>query len=368
MKIKQKILVVDDEPVNIKLLEANLIPNGYDVITASDGEEALRKVLAEDIDLILLDVMMPKMNGFEVTKKLKTDEKTRLIPVILVTALSGLQDRVKGIDAGCDDFLSKPVERPELLARVKSLLTVKAYHDCMQDYEKKLEYEVAKKTKELQSALDKVNTAHLETIYCLSRAAEYKDEHTGSHIQRMSNYAAVIAENIGLDKQSVKQILYAAPMHDIGKIGIPDHILLKPGKLTPGEWEIMKQHTIIGAEILANSEADFIKLAEVIALTHHEKWDGSGYPKGLKAAGIPAAGRICAIADVFDALTSKRPYKEIFPVEKSFAIIKDGRGNYFDPEMTDAFLTSRDKILEIRNKYKDDGESKLLKMSGKGNP
>ena len=362
MKTKAKILVVDDEPKNVRLLEANLIPCGYDIVTAFDGEEALRKIAAEDIDIILLDVMMPKINGFEVTKKLKSDDKTKLIPVVLVTALSGIQDRVKGIDAGCDDFLSKPVEKTELLARVKSLLMVKAYHDHMQNYERELEIEVTKKTEEIQLTLNRVNDAHIETIYRLSRAAEYKDEHTGAHIKRISNYAAAIAEKMGLEEHAVKEILWATPMHDIGKIGIPDHILLKPGKLDPDEWVIMKQHCAIGAEILADSEADFIKLAEIIAMTHHEKWDGRGYPRGLKGKDIPLAGRICAIADVFDALTTKRLYKEEFPIKESFAIIMERREKSFDPEIVDAFFDILDKILGIRDKYKGQGESKLLKM------
>ena len=271
-------------------------------------------------------------------------------------------DKVQGIDAGCDDFLSKPIETPELLARVKSLLMVKAYHDHMKNYEKELETEVANKTKEIQLALNKLRLAHIETIFRLSRAAEYKDADTGAHIKRMSHYAAIIAEKLGLEKQSINKILYAAPMHDIGKIGIPDHVLLKPGKLDPDEWDIMKQHTVIGAEILADSESDFIQLAGIIALTHHEKWDGSGYPKGLKGNNIPLVGRICAIADVFDALTTKRPYKEAFLLENSFTIIKEERGKHFDLEVVDAFFAVQDEILEIRDKYKEDEERKLLKM------
>ncbi len=362
MKAKATILVVDDDPRNVKLLEANLVPCGYDVVTAADGIEALHKVESEDIDLILLDVMMPKMDGFEVTKKLKADEKTKLIPIVLVTALRDTQDRVKGIDAGCDDFLSKPIETPELLARVKSLLMVKAYHDHMKNYEKELETEVTNKTKEIQLALNKLSEAHIETIFRLSRAAEYKDEGTGEHIKRMSHYAVAVAEALGLNKENIKRIFYAAPMHDIGKIGIPDHILLKPGKLNPDEWKIMKQHSVIGAEILANSESGFIKLAEIIALTHHEKWDGSGYPKGLKGNDIPLVGRICAIADVFDVLTTKRPYKDAFSLENSFTNIKEERGKHFDPAVVDAFFAVQDKILEIRDKYKKEEESKLSEI------
>jgi putative two-component system response regulator len=192
----------------------------------------------------------------------------------------------------------------------------------------------------------------LDTVQRLSYAAEYKDEDTGTHIKRMSNYAAAIARKMGLPDKTVEIILYASPMHDIGKIGIPDRVLLKPAKLDPEEWEIMKTHTTIGASILHGSDAEFIKLAEVIALTHHEKWDGTGYPKGLKGHEIPMAGHITAIADVFDALVSKRPYKEAFPVEKAFQIIKDSRGTHFKPELVDVFFSVQQEILDIKEHYK----------------
>ncbi|MBU4303999.1 MAG: response regulator, partial [Candidatus Omnitrophica bacterium] len=274
MKNKPKILIVDDEPINVKLLTANLISYGYELLTASNGEDTLRIASDNDIDLILLDVMMPGIDGFEVTKRLKAGENTRFIPIVLITSLKETRDKIKGIESGCDDFLSKPVDRLELKARVQSLIKIKSYYDYMRGYEKELEVKVTKRTGELQQALKKIEDASLETIYRLSRAAEYRDEETGAHIQRMSHYAAAVARRMGLDESTVKSILYAAPMHDAGKIAIPDSILLKPGKLDPDEWEIMKQHTVIGAEILKGSETEFIKLAEIIALTHHEKWDG----------------------------------------------------------------------------------------------
>lgn len=226
------------------------------------------------------------------------------------------------------------------------------------------EAEVAQRTEQLREAFHKIKAASLDTIYRLSRAAEYKDENTGDHIKRMSHYSAAVARKMGLNGEAAEAILYAAPMHDVGKIGIPDHILLKPGKLDPDEWEIMKQHTIIGAKILESSETEFIQLAKVIALTHHEKYDGRGYPNGLTGSDIPLAGRIVAIADVFDALTSKRPYKEPFSVEKTFSIIKEGRGNHFDPEVVDAFFAIEDEILAIKEEYKDKHESLLLQMVG----
>lgn len=297
------------------------------------------------------------MDGFEVTRRIRQDDQHRLLPIILVTALRDMEDRVKGIEAGCDDFISKPFDKMELLARVRSLLKVKAYNDLMQNYRKELEVEVTLRTEELKQAFEKIKAASLDTIYRLSMAAEFRDDDTGAHIKRMSLYTAAIARSMGLTEHAIENILYAAPMHDLGKIGIADLILLKPAGLTPAEWEIMKQHTLIGAKILKGSDAEFIRLGEVIALSHHEKWDGSGYPTGLKGIEIPIAGSITAIADVFDALTTKRPYKEAFSVEKSLAIIREGRGNHFDPDVVDAFLAIQDEILTIKKQY-NEGEKK----------
>jgi len=350
-----KILVVDDEDRDLRLMEAMLTPLGYQVILAHDGKEALEKVREILPDVILLDIRMPGMGGYEVAKRLKDNEETKTIPIVMVTVLGKLEDRVKALEVGADDFLSKPVERTELRARVQSLLKVKAYYDHMRDYQKELKAEVERRTEQLKQT-------SVDTIYRLSRAAEYKDEDTGLHIQRMSHYASAVARKMGLDDRTVENIAYATPLHDVGKIGIPDRILLKQGKLGPDEWEIMKRHTIIGARILEGSDTGFIKLAEVIALTHHEKWNGSGYPKGLKASEILLAGRITAIADVFDALTCKRPYREPFPLEKSFGIIKEGRGRHFDPDVVDSFLAAEDEILSIKEKHKDEGESLLVQI------
>ncbi|MHB8092464.1 MAG: HD domain-containing phosphohydrolase [Syntrophales bacterium] len=364
MEKKALILVVDDEDRNRRLMEALLIPLGYEVILAADGEDALRKVRETPPDVILLDVMMPGISGFDVAKQLKENEETKIIPIVMVTMLQDVENRIKAIEAGADDFLSKPVDRTELQARVNSLVQVKAYNDHMRDYQKELEAEVAKRTEELRKAFETIKAASLDTIYRLSRASEYKDEDTGAHIKRMSNYAAVVARQMGLSKDEVDTILYASPMHDTGKIGIPDKILLKPGKLDPEEWEIMKQHAVIGGKILSGSDSEFIKLAEVIALAHHEKWDGSGYPLGLRGPAIPLAGRIAAIADVFDALISRRPYKEPFPLEKSFAIIREGKGSHFDPEVVDAFFAVEKEILSIMETYKDQESSLFAQMRG----
>ena len=349
----------------MRLMEAMLIPKGYEVILAGDGEEALEKVRDLPPDVILLDVMMPIMDGFEVARRLKGEEKTQIIPIVMVTALREVEDRVKALEVGADDFLSKPVDRTELWARVQSLLKVKAYNDHMRNYQKELEIEVAKRTEQLRQAFEQIKAASFDTIYRLSRAAEYKDEDTGSHIQRMSHYAASVARQMGLDESTVETILYAAPMHDVGKIGIPDRILLKPGKLDRDESEIMKQHTIIGGRILEGSDAESVKLAEAIARTHHERWDGSGYPVGLKGTEIPLAGRITAIVDVFDALTSKRPYRrEPFSLEDTFAMIKEGQGSHFDPGIADAFFAIEDEILSIKEEHKDQHENLFVRMVG----
>jgi putative two-component system response regulator len=358
-----KVLLVDDDERNLRLMEALLLPQGYRLFLARDGEEAIERVRSDPPDVILLDIMMPKMDGFEVARILKKDSESRIIPIVMVTSLSEVQDRVKAIQAGADDFLTKPVDKLELRARVNSLIKVKAYNDHMKHYQLKLETEVAKRTAQLRNAFKKIKLASLETIYRLAKAAEYKDEETGSHIHRVSNYAAALARKLGLNEKACESILLAAPMHDVGKIGIPDRILLKPGKLTFEEWEIMKKHTVYGARILGGSRVGFIRLAEVISLTHHECWDGSGYPLGLQGKQIPMAGRIMALADVFDALTSKRPYKNAFSVEKSFEILKNGSGKHFDSQLVLAFFEIREEILEIKERYKEEGESLLTRMA-----
>ena len=357
MKDKPVILIIDDQAQNIELLEAFLAPECYEIIKAFNGKDALDIIAANQIDLVLLDIIMPGMDGFEVIRRVRQGDKNRLLPIILVTALREKEDRVKGIEAGCDDFISKPVDKLELLARVHSLLKVKAYNDLLLNYRTELESEVTARTGQLKQALQKIKNASLDTIYRLSMASEYKDEETGAHIKRVSRYSAAVARKMGMDENTIETILYAAPMHDLGKIGIPDQILMKRGTLDQAEWKIMKFHTIIGAKILHGADAEFIKLGEIIALSHHEKWDGSGYPNGEKGAQIPIAGRIVAIADVFDALTSKRPYKEAFPIEASLAIVRQGRGFHFDPDVADAFFSIQDEILDIKKQYGEDNQN-----------
>ncbi|MFA6600816.1 MAG: two-component system response regulator [Candidatus Omnitrophota bacterium] len=364
-EVKSRIFCVDDEKLNLKLLRSLLEPEGYVFEGAENGKAALEAIERRPPDVILLDVMMPNMSGFEVLVALRANAKTRWLPVIMLTALQDVEARVQALEAGCDDFMSKPFDKVELLARVKSLVRIKTYHDQMERYEQNLEAEVARKTEKLLRALKDKDLAHLDTVYRLSRAAEYKDEDTGDHILRMSEYARTLAQHLGLKDKLADALFYAAPMHDVGKIGIPDAILLKPGKLDAAEWEIMKQHTLIGAEILKGSKVGFIKLAEVIALTHHEKWDGSGYPKGLRGDKIPLASRITAIADVYDALTSRRPYKEPFPTEQALKIIRESAGSHFDPRVADAFFACQEQILAIKAKYHTLKPPLLIQMKKK---
>ena len=358
MEQPNHILVVDDDEMTRLLMKTILSRMSYQVSEAVDGIDAWEKVPVLCPDLIILDVSMPRMDGLELTYKLKNEPNTKNIPIMIVSNHDEVTDQVKAVEAGADDFLPKPVEQIILKAKVTSLLKIKSYNDYMQSYQTKLEDEVAKKTANLKYAFDELETANkklklysLDTILRLSQAAEYKDQETGQHIQRIGYYIQIIGQKISLSPNEIDEFLYAAPMHDVGKIGIPDNILLKPGKLNAEEWAVMQQHTIIGGKILSGSDSSTLKTAEIIALTHHEKWDGSGYPNNLKGSDIPMPGRITAIADVFDALTSKRPYKDAFSMEKAFDIMKDGHGKHFDPDLLDAFFAVKDDIIAIRNKY-----------------
>lgn len=357
---KQTILIVDDAPENIDVLGA-ILGEDYKVKFAINGEKALKIAKAANPpDLILLDIEMPGMDGYEVCRRLKQQKGTMKVPVIFVTAKSEAEAEEKGFKLGGVDYITKPVNPPIVRERVKT-------HLALYDQNRVLEEKVQERTVQLRRAFETIKSTSLDTIFRLSRAAEFRDEDTGAHILRMSNYSAAIARKMGLNETTIESILYAAPMHDIGKISTPDRILLKPGKLDADEWEIMKQHTTNGKMILEGPNKGFIKLGEVIALTHHEKWDGSGYPKGLKGSQIPLIGRIVTIADVFDALTTKRPYKKPFSLEKSYNIIMESRGKQFDPDVVDAFFAIKDKILTIKEKYRDEGASFLAELAGKIN-
>ena len=356
---KPKILVVDDEKINRDFVKLVFKDSGCKIIEAENGEQALEIIEYDKPDIILLDIIMPGMLGFDVCRKIKRNPETADIPVIIVTALGDVDSKIKGFEAGADEYITKPYEKNELLLRVKNMLKVKKYHDLLKDYSIILEREVVEKTRELHEAYRKLDKAYLELIHRLGRAAEYRDDETGEHTKRVGKMCAIMAEALDLGDNFKKMIEYASPLHDIGKIGIPDSILLKPGKLTPEEMEIIKEHTIIGADILSGSDYPVIVMAETIALTHHERWDGKGYPRGLKEEEIPIEGRICAIIDFFDACTSHRVYRPAIDVEKVLNMIEEEKGKHFDPLIVDAFMKYKDEIIRAKT-----GIQKSSKKSG----
>ncbi|MBF0481692.1 MAG: response regulator [Desulfovibrionaceae bacterium] len=354
----KRILAADDEEVNRILLEKMLSKLGHEPVMAKDGFDALDKI-AGGIDLVLLDVMMPDMDGFEVVRRIRSRPFTRDIPVIMVTALSSRDDRLKAVEAGANDFIAKPVDMTELRVRMGSLLKMKEAQDSLKIYQANLEETVRVRTEALRLAVDNLaqqqrdtQAAHLDTVKRLAIASEYKDKDTADHIQRISDFCGLLGRFLDLSETEIDLLVHASPMHDVGKIGIADHILLKPGALDGSEWEIMKSHTLIGGKILKDSSSEVLQAGEIIALSHHEKWNGSGYPSGLSGQDIPIFGRICAVADVFDALTNKRPYKEAFSNEEALRIMAEGRGAHFDPQILDMFLGNLDAVLAIQHKYK----------------
>lgn len=366
-----KVLVVDDDQAIREAIMEILTNEGYLVTTAEDGKKALDLLGSFKPDVVLTDYLMPEMDGITLCKIIKNNPETVDIGVILITGVNDLETRVKGLLAGADDFLNKPFMVPELQARMKSLSRVKLYHDFLKDYQKKLELEIERQTADLlkinlnlQMAINEIKDLSLEIIYRLAKAAEYRDEHTGYHIQRISHYSALIGVHMGLSEEAIEVLRYASPLHDIGKLGVPDSILLKPGSLSSEEWQIMKLHTVFGAEILKGSKVKYLRAAEKIALYHHEKWDGSGYPEGLKGTKIPLFARITAIADVFDALTTDRPYRKALSLDEAFEIIAKGRGTHFDPEIVDVFFDIQEELLSIRELFKDEEEiSHLFKVT-----
>ena len=348
----QRILVVDDEEPNRDLLKQMIGVFGHEAELAKDGFEALAK-LHMNIDLVLLDVVMPGMDGFEVARRIRSTSPTWDIPIIMVTARSGKEDRLRAVEAGANDFIAKPFDMTELKVRTASLLKMKEHQDAIKRYQLELEDTVQRRTADLRRALEEMSAAqkrtheaYLDTIYRLALVAEYKDQYTGCHIARMSHICAILAGGLKLPPAEVEIIRAASPMHDVGKIGIPDAILLKPGKLTPEEWEVMKQHASIGARILSGSNSEVLHAGEIIALSHHEKWDGSGYPHGWVGEEIPLWGRICAVADVYDAITSERPYKKALSHERALQIMVEERGRHFDPKLLDLFLDNLEEIIK----------------------
>jgi len=337
---KPSILVVDDTPENIDLL-SEILCGDYRVRAAISGEKALKIVYSDEPpDLILLDIMMPGLSGLEICRRIKANPDRRHIPIIFVTAMTATADEELGLATGAVDYIMKPISPPIVRARVRT-------HLALYDQSRELERMVRQRTHELM-------TTRQQIIRRLGRAAEFKDNETGNHVLRMSHYARLIAEAHGLGAETAGIIFNTAPMHDVGKIGIPDAILLKPGKLTPEEWKVMYQHPIMGAEIIGKHDTELLETARIIALSHHEKWDGSGYPQGLKGEAIPLEGRIVAIADVFDALVSVRPYKPAIGLEQALAMMDEQIGKHFDPALMAAFHRALPEILRIREIYADE--------------
>lgn len=346
------ILMVDDEDVNLRLLETILSSVGYKhLISTNDPREVLKIYRMHEVDLILLDINMPYMDAYEVMEQLNVLEGDNLPPIMILTAQSMQEFRQRALDSGARDYVTKPFDANELLSRVRNLLEVQLAQKYMRDQNNILEQRVLERTQDLQQAHEALHESRLQIVRRLGRAAEYRDEETGLHIIRMSKVAALLGGQAGLDEEQCDLILNAAPMHDIGKIGIPDQVLLKPGKFEPKEWEIMKSHAQIGANILSGDDSDLIVMARDIAISHHEKWDGSGYPNGLKGEAIPIVGRITALADVFDALTSARPYKKAWSIEDAVSYLVEQSGKHFQPELVKHFQELLPDIIAINEEY-----------------
>jgi putative two-component system response regulator len=324
--VRPKLLLVDDEPSNLQVLR-HILQDDYRLVFAKDGEKAVELAFTEAPHLILLDIMMPVMTGYDVCLKLKRDELTAKIPIIFVTALTDAEDEAKGFAVGAVDYLTKPVSPSVVKARVRTHLSL--------------------------VQVDELRQTRLQIIRRLGLAAEYKDNETGMHVIRMSYISRILAQAHGFSDIEVENLFNAAPMHDIGKIGTPDAILLKKGALNAEEWAVMRNHSQIGADILGEHPSELLKMAYNIAMTHHEKWDGSGYPKGLKGEEIPIEGRIVALADVFDALTSERPYKSAWTIEATLELLNRESGKHFDPDLVELFMARLPEILEVKQRWSE---------------
>ena len=362
-----RILLVDDEPINIKVVQKYLLNAGYrEFGSTSVPSDVLPMMVRSAPDLVLLDIVMPKFSGLDVLEAIRADAQLAHIPVVMLTAVDDRETKCRALALGATDFLSKPLDPSELVSRVSNVLLAKAHHDHLRNYAADLEKMVQERTAQLHAS-------NRNVVHCLARAAEFRDDDTGRHVIRVGCYAGIIARQLGWDEITVKMLEQAAQLHDVGKIGIPDAILMKPGKLTPeefeaiqkhcgfgkkvfesltdSEWLTWRKHADLGEQILGGCGSAVLDMAAEIALTHHEWWDGSGYPIGLAGEDIPLAGRITAVADVFDALSTKRPYKRAFPFGQCFTIMEEGRGTHFDPQVLDAFIATREQIVSIQLHY-----------------
>jgi putative two-component system response regulator len=342
-----RILIVDDVAANVEMLQEVLEIDGYtNVASTNDPRQALAMLAGERFDLILLDMRMPEIDGHEFIRRAKLHAAGEHLPILVLTAQIDEETRRRALAAGVLDFVTKPFLLWELLHRVRNALELQVRSSHISRLNEELEIRVRSRTRELEDT-------RMEVIRRLANAGEFRDNETGQHVVRMSYFAHHLALAAGLGEAEAAMIRDAAPLHDIGKIGIPDAILLKPGRLTPDEWVVMQRHAAIGGEILANSGFALLDLARIIAVTHHEKWDGSGYPARLRHEAIPVPGRIVAIADVFDALTSERPYKPGWPVEKAVAFIDEAAGRHFDPALVALFVRELPAILGIKDRFRD---------------
>jgi len=341
------ILIVDDQMTNIMLLESILQHAGYTHVHSTQDPAQVVPLFKElNPDLICLDIRMPQLNGFQIMGQLKIIHQHAYLPILVLTSEEDRETRLRALESGAKDFLHKPFDRIEVLMRIRNLLEASLLNKAMFRQNETLEEIIKIRTRELKET-------QLDVVHRLARAAEHRDNETGSHIVRMSHFAVVLGRACGMSEEECDILFHATPMHDVGKLGIPDRILLKPGKLTADEFDIMKQHTVIGANLLSGSQSAVLQMAEVIALTHHEKWDGSGYPNRLAGEDIPLIGRICALADVFDALSSKRCYKDSWPLEKTLHEIRSHAGKQFDPHLVSLFDELLPVIINIQRTYTD---------------
>lgn len=366
---KYRIWVLDDASVNVKIVQRHLNQEGYsNVESFTNPVVAVDQLSTKTPDAVLLDIVMPQMNGIEVLKILRANSATQMIPIIILSASDDRETRLEALELGATDFLAKPVDRVELIARLRNVLQMKAHQDRLAEYSGRLETAVRQRTSELAAS-------RLEVVHCLARASEFRDDVTGRHVFRVGRYAGIIGTELGLTPQQAHLLELAAQLHDVGKIAVPDSILLKEGKLEPDEYAAMqkhcafgkrvfdimdaqqcdslREHAMLGGKLLGATKSPLIRLASRIAMTHHEWWNGKGYPLGLAGTDIPLEGRITAVADVFDALASKRPYKPAYPLSKCFEILNDNRGTQFDPDVLDAFMRRRSDIVDIQIEQAD---------------
>lgn len=365
-----KIMIIDDEPINVKVCQKYLQELGYKrCVGITDATRAVTQIVEEKPDLVILDVMMPGVSGVDILRQIRSKPEIEHIPVLILTASTDRSTKLTVLELGASDFLTKPIDPSELAPRVRNVLTVKQHQDNLKNYANTLEAAVQQRTLELEASRQDV-------IFCLARAVEYRDDVTGRHVERVGHYAGIIGHALGMDFETVQMLEQAAQLHDVGKVGISDEVLLKPGKLSPEEfeqmqrhtlfgkrivermgdreWAKLRQHVVIGPRILDVPRSPLLTMAARIALTHHERWDGTGYPLGLKGEDIPIEGRITAVADVFDALSSRRPYKPPYPIDKCFEIILEERGSHFDARIVDAFISQRDLIVRTQIELADE--------------